>query len=194
METKTCKYCKSEIDKKAKICPNCRKKQKGGILGKVLIAIIILAIIGVALSGGGDDKSASTEAQKTESVKKDSGEKAVKEEETEAKKEYEKYDVQELIDDVQSNALKAQKKYKDQLVSVTGYLSNIDSDGAYIDINAGEDDYAFVNIQCYLNSDEQTDVVMDLSIGDKIVVKGTCTDVGEVMGYSIQVDSIKKKK
>lgn len=28
-ETKVCKYCKSEIPKKAKVCPNCRKKQGG---------------------------------------------------------------------------------------------------------------------------------------------------------------------
>ena len=28
-KTKVCKYCKSEIDAKAKICPNCRKKQGG---------------------------------------------------------------------------------------------------------------------------------------------------------------------
>ena len=26
METKTCKYCQTEIPKKAKICPNCKKK------------------------------------------------------------------------------------------------------------------------------------------------------------------------
>ena len=28
---KTCKYCRMEIDSKAKICPHCRKKQKSGI-------------------------------------------------------------------------------------------------------------------------------------------------------------------
>ncbi len=31
-ETKKCKYCQSEIDKKAKICPNCKKKQGGSLL------------------------------------------------------------------------------------------------------------------------------------------------------------------
>ena len=28
-DTKICKHCQSEIPKKAKICPNCRKKQGG---------------------------------------------------------------------------------------------------------------------------------------------------------------------
>ena len=35
-DTKKCKHCKSDIDKKAKICPVCKKKQ-GGALKFVLI-------------------------------------------------------------------------------------------------------------------------------------------------------------
>lgn len=54
-ETKICKHCKSEIPKKAKVCPNCRKKQ-GGKLKWILIAIIVLAIIGAA-TGGNDNKN-----------------------------------------------------------------------------------------------------------------------------------------
>ncbi len=49
-ETKKCKYCQSEIDKKAKICPNCRKKQGGGILKFVMIGIIVIALIGFLAS------------------------------------------------------------------------------------------------------------------------------------------------
>ena len=29
-ETKVCKYCKSEIPKKAKVCPNCRNRTFSG--------------------------------------------------------------------------------------------------------------------------------------------------------------------
>lgn len=32
-ETKLCKYCQTEIPAKAKICPNCRKKQGGATSG-----------------------------------------------------------------------------------------------------------------------------------------------------------------
>ncbi|MBQ1393895.1 MAG: DUF4352 domain-containing protein [Lachnospiraceae bacterium] len=50
---KTCKYCQSEIPAKAKICPNCRKKQKGK--GKwIVVAVIILLI--AAAAGSGSDK------------------------------------------------------------------------------------------------------------------------------------------
>lgn len=46
-ETKKCKYCQSDIPKKAKVCPNCRKKQSGK--GKIIaIVIIVIVIIGIA--------------------------------------------------------------------------------------------------------------------------------------------------
>lgn len=44
-ETKKCKHCQSEIDKKAKICPNCKKKQ-GGKLKFIIAGIVIIGIIG----------------------------------------------------------------------------------------------------------------------------------------------------
>lgn len=56
-ETKLCKYCKSEIAKDAKVCPNCRKKQ-GGVLKWVGIALVAFFVIG--LFGGNDEEAAST--------------------------------------------------------------------------------------------------------------------------------------
>lgn len=52
-ETKKCKHCQSDIDKKAKVCPNCRKKQ-GGKLKFIIIGIVAVFILS-ALFGGGDD-------------------------------------------------------------------------------------------------------------------------------------------
>ena len=54
-KTKQCKYCKQEIDAKAKICPHCRKKQTpSGCLIAVIavVVIIVIAIAGSAMSGG----------------------------------------------------------------------------------------------------------------------------------------------
>lgn len=42
-ETKKCKYCQSDIPKKAKVCPVCKRKVKGK--AKVIILIIILALV-----------------------------------------------------------------------------------------------------------------------------------------------------
>lgn len=53
-ETKLCKHCQTEIPKKAKVCPNCRKKQ-GGAAKWIIIAIIVLFIIGAATGGTNDN-------------------------------------------------------------------------------------------------------------------------------------------
>lgn len=53
-ETKLCKHCQTEIPKKAKVCPNCRKKQ-GGKLKWIIIAVLVIIVIGAIAGGGGDD-------------------------------------------------------------------------------------------------------------------------------------------
>lgn len=47
-ETKKCKYCQSDIPKKAKICPVCKKKQKKNIL---LIIILIFVALSFTMCG-----------------------------------------------------------------------------------------------------------------------------------------------
>lgn len=54
-ETKLCKHCQTEIPKKAKVCPNCRRKQ-GGKLKWIIIGVLAILIIAAA-AGGGDDGS-----------------------------------------------------------------------------------------------------------------------------------------
>lgn len=48
-ETKRCRHCQSEIPKKAKVCPECRKKQHG----KLKWAILAVVIIGIGAAAGG---------------------------------------------------------------------------------------------------------------------------------------------
>lgn len=62
-ETKLCKHCQSEIPKKAKVCPNCRKKQ-GGILKWIILAVIVLGLAGACAGGGDDEKASDTKPQK----------------------------------------------------------------------------------------------------------------------------------
>lgn len=54
-ETKLCKHCQSEMPKKAKVCPTCRRKQ-GGKLKWVIIAIVAMVIIGSVAGGGEGEK------------------------------------------------------------------------------------------------------------------------------------------
>ena len=58
-ETKICKHCQSEIPAKAKVCPNCRKKQGGmGCLGVILlvVGILIFLFAFIGMMGGSDSK------------------------------------------------------------------------------------------------------------------------------------------
>lgn len=44
---KKCKYCLTEINKKAKVCPNCKRDLRWGNNPLWLIPIIIILVIGV---------------------------------------------------------------------------------------------------------------------------------------------------
>lgn len=53
---KECKYCKEQINKKAKICSHCGKKQKNNVLLIVIFIIALIAIIG-GISGLGSEEA-----------------------------------------------------------------------------------------------------------------------------------------
>ena len=96
------------------------------------------------------------------------------------------------MDDLYSNAMKATDKYEKQYVELTGRLNVIDSSGKYISITPVDDEFAIMGVQCYIKNDDQKTAIMDMSIGDTVIVKGKITDVGEVMGYSLDIDEISK--
>lgn len=57
-ETKLCKYCQTEIPRKAKVCPNCKRKQGGiGCLGVVLLVLGVFIFIGSFCSSMSKDKN-----------------------------------------------------------------------------------------------------------------------------------------
>ena len=176
----TCKHCGQEIAASAKVCPHCGGKNKPPIYKRwwfiAIIVIIVLAAIG---GSGSSDSSGSISSTATSKTAVSSS--------SEAAIEYTAYTVTELSEDLNSNALKAADKYKGQYVELTGRLSVIDSNGKYISIVDSTDEWAITGVQCYIKNDEQKQVVMDMSIGDEIVVKGKITDVGEVLGYFLDM-------
>ncbi len=176
--TKLCKHCKTEIPAGAKVCPNCRKKQGMSGCLIVVIVLVVLAILGIAMGSGSGSGSASSGSQEN-----------IVEEET-VVIEYTPYTVDEMMSDLNKNAMAASEKYKNQYVEISGRLSNIDSNGQYIDVLPVNDDWAFIGVSCYLKSDDQKEIVKTLSVGDNIVVQGKITDVGEVLGYYLDIDSI----
>lgn len=187
IETKKCKHCQSDIPKKAKVCPQCGKKQ-GGALKWIIIAIVALIIIGSA-SGGEDEPKKVENNNSGASISTEAATSEVAVVETEAK-EYQAVALSDMISTLKSNALKAEKTYQDMYVEVTGYLSNIDSDGDYISITATKDEWDFDTVQCYITDDAQIDIVLEKSIGDKVTIKGQIISIGELLGYSMDIDEI----
>ncbi len=182
--TKLCKYCKSEIPAGAKICPNCRKKQgKSGCLIAIIAVVVVFILVGIIAGSGSDDKTASSSQGSTTAQSSSSAS-------SEEPIEYTSYTVDELVSDLDSNAMNASEKYKNQYIEITGRLSNIDSDGKYISLRPENDSFSFVSVTCYIKSDEQKDVIKTKTMDDTITLRGKCKDVGEVLGYSLDIDSI----
>lgn len=173
----TCKHCGAEIAASAKVCPKCGGKNKKPIYKRVwfIVLIVLLAFIVIG-SIGGDQSSSPNSNFATEEMQIT----------------YTAYNVSELMNDLDGNALKAAEKYQDQYVELTGRLNVIDSNGQYISIVPTDSQFAIIGVQCYIQNDEQKTAVMDMSIDDVLVVKGKITDVGEVMGYSLDIDTVSK--
>ena len=196
-EMKVCKHCHSEIPKKAKVCPQCRKKQ-GGFGKTILIVLVVLFLLG---SFGGSEEETKTTSEtvannsevvsKVETVENTSPEtEEVTQEPEVVEIVYTPCKVDEMMDMLEENALKAEKTYQDQHLEITGRLSVIDSDGSYISLYPLNDEWAFTGVQCFIQDDEQLNQVLEMKIGDTVTLKGKVKSIGEVIGYTMDIDSI----
>lgn len=94
-----------------------------------------------------------------------------------------------MLTDLRSNALKASNTYKGRRVALTGVVSNIDASGGYINVR-GSNEYELVTVQVN-TGDDLRDAVAGVSVGDNVTVTGDVTGVGEVLGYTVDADSVK---
>jgi hypothetical protein len=182
---KSCGSCGAEIAKSAKSCPQCGAKNKKPIYKRVwfiaLIAVVIIAVAVNATKGQNTNPDAQAAASAAGTAAQA---------ETPQDIEYTAYDVAELMNDLDANAMKAENKYNKANVEITGRLNTIDSDGKYISLVPTNEQYAIIGVQCYLKDDEQKAKVMEMSVGDTVVLKGQIKDIGEILGYTLNIDSI----
>ena len=135
----------------------------------IIVVVVVFAAIG-AIGGGGDS----------------SGDTA---EDPQAPIEYTVVSVDEMMSLLSENALNATETYEDQYVEVTGVLSVIDSGGSYISLYPSDNPFAMTGVQCKIKNDEQTEIVKTLTKDQIVTVRGQVTSVGEVLGYSLDIDS-----
>lgn len=175
-ETKVCKHCQSEIPAKAKVCPHCRKKQKGGFFKWLLILLVIVVIIGV-ISGEDDADQKSTSSNQGTSNQS---------EQVETEPEYIKITSTELIDAFNNNQVKCKQLYDDQLLEVTGKVKSIGTDildQTYICLDH-DTELAIVGIQCYTANKDTIAKISELQEGDTVTVRGK-GDCGS-MSFSLE--------
>lgn len=185
-----CPECgNTEISKKMKSCPNCGKKLGSPVYKKWWFWVII--VLGVLIIGGAGTAEASPEQESSSGINNSTAVEnhtAAIENNTQ---EYTKVDLQQMLDELKNNALKAEKTYNNTYVQVTGKIAGFDSDGSYITIepvNANE--WNFETVMCYIKDKEQLELLLEKSKGDTVTIQGKITSVGEVLGYSLKIDSI----
>ncbi len=197
----TCSHCGAEIAAGAKTCPKCGGKISKPIYKRVwfwLLMLVLVVGIGGAAGGSGGSGSASKDSQKEATVQEEpaaqteqSGDAAQSEAPAQEEViEYTPVTVDEMSDALDNNPAAASDAYKGKYFAVTGRLSNIDSSGKYITLDDINDEWSFKGVSCYIKSEEQLNRVKELSMNQEVTVRGKITSVGEVMGYSMDIDSI----
>lgn len=63
MTTKKCKYCQSDIPQKAKVCPYCRRKQKGALKWIIILAVVLLLFMPMCNSEENESASGTVSSQ-----------------------------------------------------------------------------------------------------------------------------------
>ena len=185
----TCKTCGKEMAKSAKVCPSCGAKNKKPFFTRPwFIAIVALIIIG-AIASGGKSESGNTTAVADKTNSNNSEVKDTTAESTTIAIEYADYTVDDLMAQLEENALKASNDHKGENVRITGKLNNIDSSGKYISL-VPNTDFAIIGVLCYIKNDETKAKVAELSKDSLVTLTGKITDVGEVLGYSLNIDNI----
>lgn len=144
------------------------KKKRFWILG-----IILISVIATQMGGGG---SSSSESASNSSANVEVQEPAIK------------VTADQLLTELESNALAAKNTWEDKRVIITGTLSNIDASGDYFTLR-GNNEFSFINVQVYID-DSFIDAVSAFNKGQSVTVTGKISGVGEILGYSVDAESI----
>lgn len=154
----------------------------------VIIVVVVLAIFGGASGGDDESESGDNGTQVSTSETNNTGKEDNKTEEIQ----YEVIDLQTLLNELNANALKAEKTYQNKQVEVTGKIASFDSDGSYITIEpVNADEWNFDTVMCDIKNDEQLNFLLEKVKGDTVTIKGKITSIGEVLGYTIKIAEVK---
>lgn len=194
MEKKTkmtvCRHCGQEIAASARVCPHCGGKNKKPLYKRPWVWVVgVLLVLGIIGSTGGEEQQPAA-GQGVASQATSAPAQPEQTPEPTPEIVYAQLGVEELMDALDANPLKAADTYEGQYVELTGRLATIDSAGAYISLLPQNDPFAIIGVHCTVKSEEQKQAIMEMSTDDVIVVRGKITSVGEVLGYYLDMESV----
>lgn len=178
-----CKKCKKEIADDAVACAHCGAKAtaKKSILKKWWFWVILVVLIAIISSAGNGNESSVGDDQKPVTTTS----------QEQATISYETVNLEDMFSELQENAMKAEEKYKKKNVELTAKIKIFDSDGSYITVEpVTADEWNFESAMCYIKTQEQKEYLMEKSVGDTITVRGQIKSVGEVLGYSLDIEEV----
>lgn len=161
-----------------------KDKNTRQIVGATLFAIAGLCIVAViaiilvfpdSFKGGNKDTTPNAPTNATAS----------------AQIQYEQVNLQDMLDELKTNALRAEETYQDMYVEITGKIDVFDSDGKYVSIlPCDAPDWSFENVQCYLTDPAHKTFLLGKNVGDVVTIKGKVSSIGEIIGYHVDIAEI----
>lgn len=173
---KKCKKCKEDIDEKAKKCPHCGSRQGMPIWLIILIVFIVIGFISSMGDNSEDYSDNENESNNSSQIQENIN--------------YIKISKDDLDEALENNAAAAKETYNNKYVEVSGKLGTIDSDLKYIYLMSSTDEWDINGIHCTIKNKDQKDIVKSLTKNQEITIKGKITDVGEVLGYYMDINEI----
>lgn len=100
--------------------------------------------------------------------------------------------VDDLLNNLDQNAMRASRNYNGQYLLLTGKIWSFATDGNSFSLTGLNDDTSLFStlIYCMVPDSEQVDVLLNANIGDKIVIKCVVTVVDQFTGYKVDTISI----
>ena len=140
------------------------------------LSVLALFAVGFAASDEDESETNNAEEQVNESVT------------------YESASAADMLSDLEKNEMRAQKKYADKNLAISGYLGSMDSEGEYFTLEPSPNSTSFIKeVRCEIPKSKReaiTNIIIEKEKGDHIVVKGKVQDMGEVIGYEVKVDDV----
>lgn len=135
------------------------------------IGIIVVLIALVVAFGGNSEKS-----------------------QKQAEKVYNEASISVLLDQAKTNAAKAKQDYNGKNLKITnGVVRNIDSNGKYFTVQDPTKPYELMGVSVNPANDEVKKAFVNLKKGSPVIVYGTVTEVGDIMGYTIKADKFEQQ-